>query len=127
MGRIILADDDELVAAVVSNVLMAAGHAVGWLADGASALNVITQRPPDLVILDCNMPEMGGVHVLHEMRRLDHLHRVPVLMLTGRSSAQDENIARFAGATDYLRKPFNTIELVDRANDLIAGRTRRLS
>lgn len=127
MARIILADDDDLIASVVVDALIAAGHAVGWLADGASALNVIVQRPPDLVILDCNMPGMGGIHVLHEMRRLDHLHQVPVLMLTGRASAYDEHIARFAGANDYLRKPFNAVELVDRADELIHGRRRRLA
>ncbi|MEO7239807.1 MAG: response regulator [Sphingomicrobium sp.] len=124
MGTIILADDDELIAAVVTDALMGAGHAVGWLADGASALEVIRQRPPDLVILDCNMPELGGIHVLREMRRVDYLHRVPVLMLTGRASAHDEHIARFAGATDYLRKPFDPVELIDRAEELMDGRRR---
>lgn len=124
MGTIILAEDDELVAAVVIDALMSAGHAVGWLADGASALAIIKQRPPDLVILDCNMPQLGGIHVLREMRRIDRLHRVPVLMLTSRRSAHDEHIARFAGASDYLRKPFDAIELVDRAEDLMGGKRR---
>lgn len=124
MGRIILADDDDLIAALVTDILIDAGHVVGRLGDGASALDVINQRPPDLVILDCNMPKMSGIQVLKEIRRADHLHHIPVLMLTGRASVNDENIARFTGASDYLRKPFDPIELVDRAEELMAGRRR---
>lgn len=127
MGRIILADDDDLVAALVVDVLIAAGHAVGRLADGASALNVIKQRPPDLVILDCNMPGMEGIEVLREMRRLDHLYEVPVLMLTSKSTDRDEFTAFYAGATDYLCKPFDVSELVNRAEELIADRRRRVA
>ena len=127
MGRIILAEDDELIAALVVDALIGAGHAVGCLPDGASALDVIIQRPPDLVILDCNMPKMGGVEVLRVMRRHDHLHLVPVLMLTARSSVHDEHIAFFAGATDYLRKPFEMDELLGRVDELVAGRRRRLA
>lgn len=125
MGRIILAEDDDLVAAVVLNVLTAAGHTVGRLADGASALNVIIQRPPDLAILDCNMPTMGGVEVLNEMRRAEHLYHIPVLMLTALSSVRDQRIAFFAGATDYLCKPFKPGELLRVAELLMAGPERR--
>lgn len=121
VGRIIVADDDELVGKIVSNTLMSAGHAVGWLPDGASALSVIRNRPPDLVILDCNMPGMSGIHVLQQLRKDEKLYEVPVLMLTARTGRQDENIARFSGATDYLRKPFLPLDLLGRVNSLVAG------
>lgn len=127
MGRIILAEDDDLVAAVVLDLLIAAGHAVGRLPDGASALDVITQRPPDLAILDCNMPIMGGLEVLNEMRRAEHLYRVPVLMLTALSSVRDQRVAFYAGATDYLCKPFQPADLLARAEVLMAGPQRRFA
>lgn len=119
MGRIILADDDELVASLVCDAFIAAGHAVGWLQDGRAALDVVRQRRPDLLILDCNMPEMSGILVLRELRRSPTLFDLPVLMLTGRQSDRDEEIVRYEGANDYLRKPFDPIVLVGRAEALM--------
>lgn len=124
MARIIIADDDEIVATIVSDALFAAGHAVGWVKDGASALDVIRRRAPDLLILDCNMPEKSGIMVLRELRQSPHYYHLPVLMLTARGSGSNEEIARYEGANDYLTKPFNPIELVDRVEELVAGRRR---
>ena len=121
MGRIILADDDELIAEVVSDAFIAAGHAVGWLKDGREALDVIKRRPPDLAILDCNMPEMSGIMVLRELRQSETLFDLPVMMLTGRQSESDEQILRYEGANDYLRKPFDPHVLVGRAEALMNG------
>lgn len=124
MARIIIADDDEIVATIVSDALFAAGHAVGWVQDGASALEVVRRRAPALLILDCNMPGKSGIMVLRELRQSPHLYALPVLMLTARGSGSDEEIARYEGANDYLTKPFDPIELVDRVGDLVAGRRR---
>lgn len=121
MARIVLADDDELVANLVYDACIAAGHAVGWMKDGRSALDLIRRRRPDLLILDCNMPEVSGIMVLRELRKSPALFDLPVLMLTGRQSDADEEIVRFEGANDYLRKPFDPIELVARAEALIKG------
>lgn len=126
VGRIILAEDEEASGTLVSTVLMNAGHAVGWLKDGNDVLAALVRRPPDLAILDCNMPGMSGVMVLREMRRRSELCSVPVLMLTGRTSVADEKIARFAGADDYLTKPFDLVELVHTAEELMNGRRRQL-
>lgn len=112
MARIIYAEDDELVAEIVRDTLMDAGHAVGVIGDGITALKVAKIKNPDLIILDCSMPGMGGVEVLRRIRNHQELFATPVLMLTGRSSAADERIAFEAGATDYLKKPFDPDELV---------------
>lgn len=124
MARIIIADDDEIVATIVSDALFAAGHAVGWVSDGASALEVIRRRAPDVLILDCNMPGKSGIMVLRELRQSPDFYRLPVLMLTARGSTSDEEIARYEGANDYLTKPFDPIELIDRVEELTAGRRR---
>lgn len=112
MARIIYAEDDELVGEVVRDTLMDAGHAVGVIGDGVTALQVAKIKNPDLIILDCSMPRMGGVEVLRRIRNHQELFSTPVLMLTGRSSAADEQIAFDAGATEYLKKPFDRDELV---------------
>jgi len=119
MARIIMADDDEIVGEVASEALIAAGHAVGLLGNGADALKVIRARRPDLVILDCNMPEMSGLLVLRQMRDSVDLCDTPVLMLTGRQGARDSEIAFYEGANDYMKKPFDPDELVFRVNQLL--------
>lgn len=124
MGRIILVDDDELIAELVSDAFISAGHAVGWLSDGRTALEVIKRRTPDLAILDCNMPEMSGVAVLRALRKSPALFDLPVMMLTGRQSDTDEDILRYEGANDYLRKPFDPATLVGRAEALMNGERR---
>ena len=127
MGRIILAEDEEISGTIASTVLMNAGHAVGWLKDGKDALAALVRRPPDLAILDCNIPGRSGVMVLREMRRCTELCSVPVLMLTGRAGEADEQIARMSGANEYLTKPFDLVELVQTAEELMTGKRRRLS
>lgn len=124
MGKIILADDDEVIAELVIEALFDAGHAVGWLQDGKSALDVIERRRPDLAILDCNMPGMSGMEVLRAIRASDTLFDLPVMMLTGRQSEADEQILRYDGANDYIRKPFDMAMLVGRAEALMAGRRK---
>ena len=124
MARIIIADDDEIVATIVSDALFAAGHAVGWVSDGERALEVVRRRAPDVLILDCNMPNKSGIMVLRELRQSPEFYRLPVLMLTGRGSTSDEEIARYEGANDYLTKPFDPIELIDRVEELTTGRRR---
>jgi len=122
MGRIILADDDEIIADLVIDTMIDAGHGIGRLSDGASALEAIRRRPPDLAILDCSMPGMTGIMVLRAIRRDPRISGLPVLMLTGRDSNSDEDIARFEGADGYITKPFDPMNLVRQAEDLINGR-----
>ena len=119
MGRIILAEDEEISGSIASTVLMNAGHAVGWLKDGREVLAALVRRPPDLAILDCNMPGMSGVMVLREMRARADLCSVPVLMLTSRKSDADEQIARYSGADEYLTKPVDQTSLIARVKSVL--------
>jgi DNA-binding response OmpR family regulator len=120
LARIIIAEDDEIVGEIVRDALIADGHGVGLLANGKDALAVIRQRKPDLVILDCNMPDLNGLLVLREMRNARELCDIPVLMLTGRRGASDVDIAFYEGANDYMKKPFDPDELVFRVQELLA-------
>jgi DNA-binding response OmpR family regulator len=124
MARIIIADDDEIVGEIARDALIAAGHGVGLLLDGKKALAVVKYKRPDLVILDCNMPELSGLLVLREMRKSRDLFDIPVMILTGRRSERDVELALFEGANDYLKKPFDPDELVFRVEELLAGRKR---
>lgn len=121
MARIIIADDDPLAGELARDALIAAGHGAGLLPDGQQALAVIRARRPDAVVLDCNMPGISGVLLVQELRKMVDFADLPVLMLTGRQSERDEELARFAGANDYLRKPFDPDELVFRVEQLLKG------
>lgn len=122
MARIIIADDDEIIGEIARDALIASGHGAGLVADGAEALRVVKARRPDLLILDCNMPEMSGVIVLRELRNTPALCDLPVMMLTGRRSTQDEDLAMYIGADAYVRKPFDPDELVFKVEELLASR-----
>lgn len=120
MARIIIADDDEVVGEIARDALVAHGHGAGLVLDGTEALRVVKAKRPDLLVLDCNMPGLSGVLVLRELRNTPSLCDLPVMMLTGRRSAQDEELAMFAGADDYLKKPFDPDEFVFRVEQLLA-------
>ena len=122
MARIIIADDDEIIGEIACEALLARGHATGVITNGRDALQVIRARKPDLVIMDCNMPEMNGLLVLRELRQSAEFCELPVLVLTGRRSDKDEDLAYHQGASDYMRKPFDPAELVVRVEDLLAKR-----
>ena len=119
MARIIIAEDDGLVCEIVHDALTKAGHIVGILNNGADALRAIQLKNPDLVILDCNMPDLNGMLVLREMRKSPALYDTPVLVLTGRQSERDVDLAYYQGADDYMKKPFDPDELVFRVADLL--------
>lgn len=126
MARIILVDDDPVIGELVVNSMLDAGHAIGWIADAATALHVMRQRPPQLAIIDCAMPGMSGVDLLRAMRSEGALCHVPTVMLTARRSSQDEAIAYGAGADDYLRKPIDLDFLIGRINALLLTPRSRL-
>jgi DNA-binding response OmpR family regulator len=120
MARIIIADDDEIVGEIARDALISAGHGAGLVLDGGEALKIIKARRPDLVILDCNMPGLAGVLLVQELRKSPAFADLPVMMLTGRQGQRDEELARFAGANDYMKKPFDPDELVFRVEQLLA-------
>ncbi|MBW6531508.1 response regulator transcription factor [Sphingomonas citri] len=119
MAHIIVADDDDIWGELVCDALRAAGHTAGALTDSRDALRAIKARRPDLVVLDCSMPELSGVLLLQELRKSPQLFDLPVLMLTGRRNDQDVQLAYFAGCNDYLKKPCDPEEVVYRVQRLL--------
>ena len=119
MALILIADDDALVVDLVRDALGARGHIVGAVDNGMMVITVVELKQPDLVILDCSMPELSGVEALRQIRYSRSAHATPVVMLTVRRSEADEEIAIRAGANDYLRKPFDPDQLVSRVEMLL--------
>ena len=120
MALILIADDDELIVEMVAEALRPRGHDVLTFNDGIHVVDVVTFKRPALVILDCAMPKMSGCEVLRSLRASSTCFDTPVLMLTGRRSGADEEIAFRAGANEYMRKPFNLTELVECIESMIS-------
>lgn len=125
MALIFYAEDDPLMGELVQATLLDAGHAVGVLGDGEDALRALRRRKPELAIVDMAMPQMSGSELIKIVRRDPELYDIPILVLTARRSAEDEAIARQAGANGYLRKPFEPERLVSMVDQLLGwSRTR---
>ena len=124
VALILIADDDELVVELVRDALGAHGHVVGAVDDGAPVMGILRTKKPELLILDCTMPETSGIEVLRLVRNSPEHYDLPILMLTGRRSEQDEQLAMRSGANDYLRKPFDVDLLVIRVEALLAKARR---
>lgn len=122
MAYIIVADDDALVTDIIRETLQAEGHIVGTVDNGGDAWRAIVTKRPDLVILDCNMPEASGIIVLREMRNRMEFANTPVLILTGRRGQSDMDLAMYEGATDYMKKPFDPDHLAFRVEELLAAK-----
>lgn len=108
MARILAVDDSPAMRQMVSVTLRSAGHEVVEAVDGLNALDIAKSQPPvDLVITDVNMPNMDGITLVRELRRLSSYCGVPLLVLTTEAGAQRKQEGRAAGATGWIVKPFN--------------------
>ena len=106
--NILLTDDDEAVRKSVVQYLAARGHALKTASDGAQALKLMKESPPDLVISDIQMPGMDGIDFLKAIR--ERFPDLPVILMTGSGTLETAIAALRQQATDYLIKP---IELED--------------
>jgi two-component system cell cycle response regulator len=113
-ARILVVDDSLLIRAVVRSNLQDEGYVVVEARDGTEALAACRAEAPDVVLLDVEMPGLDGYQVLAELKVDAVLQEVPVVFLTGRTSTEDIVTGLRAGAHDYLRKPFETAELLAR-------------
>jgi two-component system KDP operon response regulator KdpE len=110
-GRILVIDDEPQIRRIMRETLTAAGYEVDDAKGGLEGLEKVRAFRPDLVLLDINMPEMGGVEVCKAIRSDSS---IAIIMLTVRKSESDKVAALDAGADDFVSKPFSTPELLAR-------------
>lgn len=125
MAHILIVDDDVIIAEVASEALINAGHACGWVTSGEQALRVLKHRRPDAMLLDQDMPGMSGSQVLRQLRNSPEFYDLPIIMFSAISGKRDEELAMFAGATEYIRKPFKPSELAWRIEHVLTARAMR--
>jgi DNA-binding response OmpR family regulator len=117
--RVLVVDDEPNLVATISYSLKAQGYTVETAADGASALDAVSNRPPDVVVLDVMLPGIDGFEVCRRIRRTSS---VPILILSARGEEMDKVVGLEVGADDYLAKPFSMRELLARVRALLRRR-----
>ena len=122
MARILLADDDVELSAMLSEYFTAEGFSVDITYDGDAALGKARATNYDLIVLDVMMPRKNGIEVLRELRRE---FSTPVLMLTARHDDVDSIVGLELGADDYLGKPCNPRVLVAHMRSILRRSTER--
>ena len=122
MQTIALVDDDRNILTSVSIALEAEGYKVETYTDGASALDGLLARPPQLAIFDIKMPRMDGMELL---RRLRQKSDIPVIFLTSKDEEIDELFGLKMGADDFITKPFSQRLLVERVKAILRRSANR--
>jgi DNA-binding response OmpR family regulator len=113
---ILIVEDDEDIAESIRYNLEREGFRARIAATGEDALNLILDRPPNLLLLDLNLPYMSGFELCRRLRGEATTSRMPILMLTARVEEADKVLGLNIGADDYITKPFSMRELVARVN-----------
>ncbi|HEY7291466.1 MAG TPA: response regulator transcription factor [Vicinamibacterales bacterium] len=117
--RILVVEDDPDIAQLVARYLGKAGFVVELVGTGREALQAITTRPPDLLVLDLMLPEIDGLEICRMVRANAAISATPIIMLTARAEESERIVGLELGADDYLAKPFSPGELVARVRALM--------
>jgi DNA-binding response OmpR family regulator len=125
--RVLVVDDEQDIAGLIKHGLERGGDIeVEIVLSGDAALKSVTEHPPDLIILDLNLPVLSGLEVCRILRSRANTQRVPIIMLTARTSESDRVTGLDVGADDYITKPFSLRELAARVRAVLRrGRTEQ--
>ncbi|NET57111.1 MAG: response regulator [Symploca sp. SIO2E6] len=115
--RILLVEDDELVAEMLVKNLINQNYAIDVAADGQTGWELVDTFTYDLILLDVNLPKLDGITLCRRLRSQEL--RIPILLLTAHNSSSDKVIGLDAGADDYVTKPFDVDELLARIRALL--------
>lgn len=121
MARILIVDDDEILAEVLAEHLGAAGHMVSTVHHGDDALRAIRDGAPDLLVLDYDLPGRSGLSILRDVRSLPQAEGMPILMLTAKSGRLVPARAEQDGVDDFVTKPIMPGALLERVEALLVG------
>lgn len=115
--RLLIAEDDKALGQFLCRSMESEGHEIHWVADGQAAIDAFLSNPPDLTLLDLNLPRKDGEVVLEAIRA--HNQELPILILTGRQELDTRVRCLDLGADDCMLKPFSLQELRARCRALL--------
>ncbi len=118
-AKILVVDDSSVNNFLLENVLEEKGYTLQIAYNGKEALQFIENEPPDLVLLDIMMPGIDGYEILQKMNANSKTRGIPVIMVTSKSEESDRTKALEIGAIDYVMKPIDIEELLEKIEDVI--------
>lgn len=122
MGRVLLIEDEPNILEAIRFILSREGWRVDTHSNGATAVEAVQRRVPDILILDVMLPNRSGFDILRDLRGDPATADLPVLMLTARGQKADRDLADKFGANRYMSKPFSNAEVLSTVRELVQGR-----
>jgi DNA-binding response OmpR family regulator len=116
---VLVVDDDPVIVRLLEVNFEMEGYAVITAGDGEEAVAKAAADAPDVVVCDIMMPKMNGLQVVEHLRGDDATKGIPVILLSAKAQASEIQRGLDAGADDYVTKPFDPLELVDRVRDVL--------
>ena len=120
-ASILIADDDPDILLLLSVYFERAGYDVAQARNGSEALQLATEQLPSIAMLDVTMPGLDGFEVTRALRENAATRTMPVILLTARAQATDVAQGMAAGADEYVKKPFEAADLIERVERLLRG------
>ena len=114
MYKILVADDNKDLLETIMKTLTDESFKVFLAPNGKLACEIALLKQPDLIVMDWVMPQMNGIDAVVQLKANEETKHIPIIMLTSQSKPEDLKLAMGYGVTDYIKKPFNTIELIAR-------------
>lgn len=117
--RVLVVDDDPVILKLLGVNFEMEGFEVLSAADGEAGFAVALAEQPDIVVSDVMMPRMSGLELARALKADDATAGIPLILLSAKAQVHDVRAGMDAGADDYVTKPFEPLELVDRVNALL--------
>ncbi len=119
MAKILIVDDEQDIADLISYNLEKEGYSTIKAYDGGDVLKTVKAQKPDLIILDLMLPRMSGMDICRAIRANPETSHLPIIMLTAKADEVDKIIGLEIGADDYITKPFSVKELIARVRSIL--------
>ena len=116
---VVIIEDEPFIIEALTFLLENEGLDVRSISDGANAIDFIIKSKPNLVILDIMLPNVSGMKILEDIRSMDEISNLPVLMLTAKGQKKDRRAAEEAGVSKFMTKPFDNQELIKNVKAMI--------
>ena len=120
--KILIVDDEPNIASMLADVLTDAGYDIDTADNGRDALDAVHRDPPDLMLLDVQMPVLDGFAVASRLKAVPATAAIPIIMLSAMEGRGARVIGLESGAEEYLSKPFDQAELLARVRNLLSLR-----
>lgn len=117
--KILIVDDEPINIFVLEGILTEEGFEVYTAENGMDALSRVGECMPDAILLDIMMPEISGIEVLEKLMNNPKVSHIPVIMVTAKVEAEDVQLALSKGATEYIKKPVNEMEMLARLRTVL--------